>query len=227
MKTKLIASTPNMLSVIYTGARTCYNEGSPIDMFENKQSLATMLKLINACINSRHLSVLEHGVFTFAIEGVSRALLAQLTRHRICSFSVQSQRYCKMNNAEFVIPYGLQKEENDKIGAVINHITKTYKELLDAGVKPEDARCILPNACTTNIVMTVNLRELMHIANERLCTKAQKEIRCLVNSMCLEAIKQESWLKDYLKPKCETIGYCPEHKGCGRKGSYEEINRNN
>ena len=114
MKVKLLSKTQNMLDVVYTGARTCYNAGSPIDLFEDIENISDdkKLKLIKSCIESGHDSVLEHTQFTFAIEGVSRSLLAQITRHRISvSFSVQSQRYVNLEDTfDYVIPDALQDE---------------------------------------------------------------------------------------------------------------------
>ena len=113
MKVKLISTTQNLLDILYTGARTCYNTGSPIDMFEEVGNIPPdkKLKLINGCIKSGHSSVLEHSQFTFAIEGVSRALTHQLVRHRHCSFSQQSQRYVNLEGTfDYVTPKALQDE---------------------------------------------------------------------------------------------------------------------
>ena len=95
-------------------------------------------------------------------------------------------------------------------------------ELTEAGIPAEDARSVLPNAAATSMVVSMNLRELIHIANLRLCTRAQTEIRILVKRMCDELIKEEDWLKDYLVPKCERLGYCDEDKSCGRKPTKEQ-----
>ena len=100
---------------------------------------------------------------------------------------------------------------------------ESYTELINRGVKPEDARAVLPNACCTNMVITLNLRSLIHLCNERLCTRAQLEIRQLVQLMVKEVLKENEWLKPYLQPKCESLGYCPEYKGCGRKPSYSQL----
>ena len=89
-------------------------------------------------------------------------------------------------------------------------------KLTEAGIPAEDARAVLPNATSTSMVASLNLRELIHLANLRLCTRAQKEIRILVKRMCDELIKEEPWLKDYLVPKCERFGFCDEDKSCGR-----------
>lgn len=228
MKVKLISTTQNLLDILFTGARTCYNAGSPIDMFEEVNNIPSdkKLKLINGCIKSNHQSILEHSQFTFAIEGVSRTLTHQLVRHRHCSFSQQSQRYVNLEDTfDYVTPKALQ-DEGDLQGyftECMQQAYESYTELINKGVKPEDARAVLPNACCTNIVITLNLRSLIHLCNERLCTRAQLEIRQLVQLMVKEVLKENEWLKPYLQPKCESFGYCPEHKGCGRKPSYKQL----
>ena len=229
MKAKLISATQNLLDVLFTGARTCYNAGSPIDMFEEVGNIPPdkKLKLINGCIKSNHQSILEHSQFTFAIEGVSRSLMAQISRHRVAvSLSIQSQRYVNLEGTfDYVTPKTLQ-DEGDLQGyftECMQQAYESYTELINKGVKPEDARAVLPNACCTNMVITFNLRSLIHLCNERLCTRAQLEIRQLVQLMVKEVLKENEWLKPYLQPKCESLGYCPEYKGCGRKPSYNQL----
>lgn len=238
MRVKLIAKTPNMLDVVYTGARTCYNAGSPIDMWFDVCNIATdkKKKLIDKVFKSGHLSTSEHTYFTFAIEGISRACSHQLVRHRHCSFSQQSQRYVEikedleslLNLRDEAINNGCTTSKNlinllDKyfvgiteenagayLDCLIHYVAQTTQ-----GKKPEDARNILPNATKTNIVVSMNLRELIHLCNERLCTRAQLEIRQLVKEMVKEVVKNEEWLKPYLVPKCILLKGCSEHKSCG------------
>lgn len=229
MKVKLISTTQNLLDVLFTGARTCYNAGSPIDMFEEVDNIPPdkKLKLIDGCIKSSHLSVLEHSQFTFAIEGVSRALTHQLVRHRHCSFSQQSQRYVNLEGTfDYVTPKALQ-DEGDLQGyftECMQQAYESYTELINKGVKPEDARAVLPNACCTNMVITLNLRSLIHLCNERLCTRAQLEIRQLVQLMVKEVLKDNEWLKPYFVPKCIPFKGCSEHKSCGY---YEALSQRN
>lgn len=246
MKVKLISSTQNLLDVLYTGARTCYNPGSPIDMFEEVDDVPRdkKLKLINGCIKSGHQSVLEHSQLTFAIEGVSRALTHQLVRHRHCSFSQQSQRYVEIKESQsYLEDLFINLDTEDYVNSELCHILDKYfvdaqkiKNLngyyyaldnylnaIELGDKPEEARRFLLNATKTNMVVTLNLRSLIHLCNERLCTRAQLEIRQLVQLMVKEVLIENEWLKPYLQPKCESLGYCPEHKGCGRKPSYNQL----
>lgn len=211
MKVKLIASTPFALNVIYMACTTCYSENIKISAEQDK-----MLKLVNQVAKSGHLSTFEHVNFTFAIEGISRACSHQLVRHRHCSFSQQSQRYVDMSECDFV-------NENPQLEKVLNVCRNMYADLVGFGMKKEDARIVLPNATPTNLIMTCNLRELIHVCNLRLCTRAQSEIRTLLKEIVKEVLKIEPWLKDYLVPQCERLGYCPEGKSCGRKQKLEEL----
>lgn len=221
MKVKLIGYTPFGLNIAYTSARTCYKEGSPIDAwFEHEVTVKQMYALLNECFKSGHHSVFEHINFTFAIEGISRACSHQLIRHRHCSFSQQSQRYVKFDKPKFYEPNGIlcNREANSIYNNFLNFAVETYNKLIELEVRPEDARCVLPNATLTNITMTLNLRELIHICGLRLCSRAQKEIRELIQLMVKEVLASEyHWCKEYLQPKCEITGYCTEHKSCGRK----------
>ena len=206
MKVELLNDLSKAVNIIHTACRTCYSSKSPLELIKQEPNLELILKIAR----SGHLSTFEHIICNFAIEGVSRSLLAQLTRHRICSFSVQSQRYCKMDN-NFVIPEALGGENKEITGMILKEIMCCYNALIENGVKKEDARAILPNATCTNLVMTCNLRELIHICNLRLCKRAQTEIRELADLMRKEVIKQLPFMKEFLVPNCKN---CTEAKGC-------------
>ena len=205
MKVKLLNNLKQSLNIIYTACRTCYSSKSPLDIIREEPDKELILKIAR----SGHLSTFEHINCTFAIEGVSRSLLAQLTRHRLCSFSVQSQRYCKMDS-NFVIPDTL-RDNKEIVGKTLNQIMECYNTLIEAGVKKEDARAVMPNATCTNLVMTCNLRELIHICNLRLCKRAQAEIRELVNLMRIEVIHELPFMFEFLSPNCK---HCTEERGC-------------
>ena len=135
------------------------------------------------------------------------------------SFSQKSQRYVKEKGQfDYLIPPTIARDENLKAKFVkfMEEISKKYLEFTEAGIPAEDARAVLPNAASTSIVASLNLREMIHLANLRLCTRAQYEIRSMIKMMCDELIKEEPWLKPYLVPKCERLGYCDEAKSCGR-----------
>ena len=196
--------------------RLCYSDIGIEELKEQltKEKIEDILKKI---IKSGHLSVLEHASFTFGIEGVSRALLAQLTRHRIASFSVQSQRYIKFNkDINFVIPPTISKDKNllAKYNEFLKLSQQYYNDFLQAGIPAEDARYVLPNASTTKIILTMNARELRHFFALRCCNRAQWEIRDMACKM-LKLVKEVATiLFDDAGPNC-IKGVCSEMKPCG------------
>ena len=215
----LISKPENMLKTIYTACRTCYSADMPYNIYEGAEDEEKMLKLIERIVSSGHYSTIEHIQVSFAISNVSRACTHQLVRHRHMSFSQKSQRYVKEKGQfDYIIPPTIEKnaELKEKFENFMEEISKKYLELTEAGIPAEDARAVLPNACATSLVASLNLRELIHIANLRLCTRAQYEIRTMVKMMCDELINEEPWLKSYLVPKCEKLGFCDEDKSCGR-----------
>ncbi len=215
----LISKPDNMLKTIYTACRTCYSADMPINIYNSTDDEEKMLKLIERVISSGHYSTIEHIQVSFAISNVSRACTHQLVRHRHMSFSQKSQRYVKEKGQfDYIIPPTIEKnpEMKLKFENLMSEISKVYGELTDAGILAEDARAVLPNATSTSLVASLNLRELIHLANLRLCTRAQYEIRTMVKMMCDALVAEEPWLKPYLVPKCERFGFCDEDKSCGR-----------
>ena len=196
--------------------RLCYSDIGIEELKEQltKEKIEDILKKI---IKSGHLSVLEHASFTFGIEGVSRALLAQLTRHRIASFSVQSQRYVKFSKgANFIIPPTISKDKNllAKYNEFLKLSQQYYNDFLKADIPAEDARYVLPNASTTKIILTMNARELRHFFALRCCNRAQWEIRDMACKM-LKLVKEVATiLFDDAGPNC-IKGVCSEMKPCG------------
>ncbi len=223
---KLISKPENILKTIYTACRTCYSAQSPVEMYENDVDEEKMLKLIKNVIASGHHSTIEHIQVSFAISNVSRACTHQLVRHRLMSFSQKSQRYVQENGQfDYIIPPTIDKNPQlrEKFTSFMGEISDKYQEFVNAGIPAEDARFVLPNAASSSLVASLNLREMIHIANLRLCTRAQYEIRCMVKDMCNELVSKEPWLKEYLVPKCEALGFCDEHKSCGRKITKSEL----
>jgi len=217
---KLISKPENILKTVYTACRTCYSAMSPIDINESANDEEKMLSLISKVISSGHYSTIEHVQISFAISNVSRACTHQLVRHRHMSFSQKSQRYVKEKGEfDYIIPPTILKNDElcEKYKAFMKNVSDFYLEMTEKEIPAEDARFILPNAAASSMVASLNLREMIHLANIRLCTRAQYEIRTLVKMMCDELVKAEPWLKDYLVPKCEKLGYCDEDKCCGRK----------
>ncbi len=211
MEVKLINYTHNPIETIELAASTCYD------------SQPTKGKIMNHCYKSGHHSVLEFAEFTFKITGVSRALTHQLVRHRMASFAQRSQRYCTEDGFEFVTPNTVKNNEEalEEYNKTLDVIHEAYSKLLSMGVPAEDARMLLPNACATQICVKMNLRELIHFCNERMCTCAQWEIRELARKMAKEVFAIEPMLAEYLVPKCEKnkpYCFCNESKSrsCGR-----------
>lgn len=226
MKVELIAYTQrpgakpgqNPLSVVEQAACMCY---------DSKQTESNVIA--KSCAKSGHTSVLEHISFTFQVSEVSRALLAQLTRHRIASYTVRSQRYCDESNADYVFPNFKNHETAHIYRDAIETIFQKYQDMvLLGGEAKEDARMVLPNACHTQLVVTMNARALINASHERLCTRAQWEIRelfiqmrDLVESFCPE-------VAEWMRPKCEEDPehpFCKEAKSCGRHPKLEEVYR--
>jgi thymidylate synthase (FAD) len=222
MKVKLLTYTPEPIKTLYTSARTCYSEEAPDDIWEKDIPLEKMHALIDKVINAGHHSVLEHISFTFAIEGISRSCSHQLVRHRLASFSQQSQRYVIVDEESFVIPSTIMASDEllNKYKALITEIHKTYKFMLEQGIPAEDARFLLPNATTTNVVMTMNFRELWHASVLRLCYKAQWEIRDMFRLIRKEVDKVIPGFARYLQPTCITEGVCYEINPCQEMEHY-------
>ena len=192
----LVQATPKPIETIAKIASICY-DSDPKDP----------LKLVKHLYRNGHHSVFEHIYFTFKIEGISRACSHQLVRHRHCSFTQRSQRYCSEDGFEVVEPFSAPPGYIN----MINAAESCYRKLQRMGVPNEDARYVLPNACATSLYLSCNLRELIHIANERLCTRAQWEIRNLTKAM-VELVDPE--LQFMLVPKCKS-GWIICNSPCG------------
>lgn len=226
LEVSLISIPNNLLDVIYTACRTCYSADGAVEIYKNITSdNEKKLALIKRIIASGHYSTIEHVQVTFAINNISRAATHQLVRHRHMSFSQKSQRYVKEADFDYVVPKSIENDPElyEKFINQMDGISKLYKEFVEKGIKKEDARSILPNATASSIVCSLNLRELIHLANLRLCTRAQLEIRLAVKKMCELIIAREPWLKEHLVPKCERLGYCDEDNSCGRMKTKSEV----
>lgn len=247
MKVELLEYTPNPERVIAAAAKLCYSPVGVDDILE-KMTPEKTESFIRMLSNLGHESPVEHVCFTFAIEGVSRSLLAQITRHRIASFSVQSQRYVAKDNFEYVIPPEIEKIPEAKALFIeaMEHDRETYKklsamlceahekEMLESGKEPaaahkdatkkanEDARYVLSNACDTKIVMTMNVRSLYNFFSLRCCERAQWEIRTLATEM-LRLVKGISpILFQNAGPAC-VRGACSEGAmSCGKAAKIRE-----
>ncbi len=204
--------------LIYTACRTCYSELDPDEIFRRATAgeieSAKMQKLISGVIESGHGSTIEHVVFTFGISGVSRTLSHQLVRHRAgVAFDQQSQRYVKFKSAATMLPHTIAEADEavrERYEEQVEASMGLYGELVSAGIPGEDARFVFPNATRTNLVMTTNLRALIHMSGLRLCTMAQWEIRRLFQLVRHEIFAVSPFLGSFLAPKCVPLGYCDE-----------------
>lgn len=197
MNVTLIQSTLNPIETISRIASICYDS-------DPKNPLA----LVKYLYKNGHHSVFEHIYFTFKIEGISRACSHQLVRHRHCSFTQRSQRYCSEDGFDYIVPDTVNPMMFAADMATMKHWYECYQI---EGAPNEDARYVLPNACATELYLSCNLRELIHIANERLCSRAQWEIRELVKQM-VALVDPE--LQFMLVPKCKS-GRIICHSPCG------------
>lgn len=193
MNVTLIQQTANPIETIAKIASICYDS-------DPKNPMA----LVKHLYRNGHHSVFEHIYFTFKVEGISRACSHQLVRHRHCSFTQRSQRYCSEDGFGFVTPLSIEeRDENGDYNFFMQEVAENYCDMQEVGVPNEDARYILPNACETSLYVSCNLRELIHMANERLCKRAQWEIREVVQKMRSSVDDDLQWM---LVPKCRS-GY--------------------
>ncbi|WP_186431324.1 FAD-dependent thymidylate synthase [Clostridium sp. BSD9I1] len=245
LKVRLLEHTPNPERVIAEAAKLCYSSVG-VDEIETNLDKDKIEKFLNMLMSYGHESPIEHVSFTFAAEGISRSLSHQLVRHRIASYSQQSQRYVKLDQFEYIIPPEIAKNEEAKIlfqksmedsQRSYNEIVKLLEEgYLERGITKssaekkaiEDARYVFPNACETKIVFTMNARSLMNFFRHRCCNRAQWEIRNLADAMLVEVKKVAPILFRYSGPSCINNA-CPEGKmSCGniesvRKKYKEEL----
>lgn len=227
---QLLAYTPSALALVFAAMRQCYSDGYAANLFEDAQrSLMTeettkgVRDFIGRVLASGHESPVEHVSFTFAVSGVSRALSHQLVRHRIASFSQQSQRYVKIyaENFSYIIPESVRKAGVEAVQCYTQNMHNTacdYEFLIEQGVPAEDARFVLPNACETRILFTMNTRTLWNFFGLRCCTRAQWEIRTMANMMLDQCRVVCPVLFANAGAKCDRTGYCTEgERTCGKR----------
>ncbi len=249
MNVKLVTHTENPEKIIALAAKLCYSK-TDIETLEQNISEESAKKFVKLLFDMGHESPIEHVSFTFAVEGVSRALLAQLTRHRIASYSVQSQRYVKLDNFIYITPPEIENDQNAKevFVSAIEHSLESYNKLtellIDKYIKQqgltretidkkmfssiekraiEDARFVLPNASETKIVFTMNARSLYNFFDHRCCFRAQWEIRELATEMLKLVNVKAPTLFGGCGPRC-LYGVCPEGVMSCRK--QEQVKQN-
>jgi thymidylate synthase (FAD) len=227
VRVKLLRHTPDPERLCAAAAHTSYKNEGTTRLFKNL-SMEQARNAIRRVLGYGHYSVIEHASFTFSVEGVSRALTHQLVRHRIASYTQQSQRYVTYDTLEdYVAPRSIS--ENKKAKKIYNdtlkQISDAYQRLLKLDIPEEDARFLLPNAAKTNILITMNARELRHFFNLRCCERSQWEIREMAIEMLRQAKKAAPSLFENAGPSCVESGYCPEGKLKPPTCRIEEIKR--
>jgi thymidylate synthase (FAD) len=220
LNVKLLNYTHDAEQIIAAAIRQCYSALGANELSE-KISPEKRKALINQIINSGHTSTIEHALFTFAIEGISRVTSHQLVRHRIASYSQQSQRYVDFTKKDsfcFIVPPSIIKAGLEKeFIKDMEQDYERYKYYAEKGVPAEDARYKLPNACETKIVVSMNPRSLHNFFKERLCIRAQWEIRAMAREMLKLAEKKAPILFSNVGPSCETDLICRQGKrSCGK-----------
>ena len=242
LNVKLLSHTPDAEKLIATAAKLCYSS-SDIESLRDGLTEEKIESFLDMLVSIGHESVMEHVSFTFGIEGISRACSHQLVRHRIASYSQKSQRYVNENGFEFITPPAIEEipEAKAEYDRVIAEITESYEKLANiltekhtaefmaqgmdektarskaSKMANEDARFLLPNACETKIVFTMNVRSLFNFFRHRCCNRAQWEIRSVANEMLRQCIEVAPHIFSHAGPSCVAEGKCPEGKmTCGK-----------
>lgn len=228
---ELLAHTPNPLALVYAAFRQCYYAGDVADMWpkliSGEISREVQAAFVEKILASGHASPIEHVSFTFALSGVSRSLTHQLVRHRIASYSQQSQRYVDASNMNYIMPPAIaaNARAKERFVSCMENIASAYRDLKNIleeegrGVKAcEDARFVLPQAAASGIVVTMNCRSLLNFFEHRCCARAQWEIRSVAMAMLMHCRNVLPSIFRHAGARCERLGYCPEGERftCGR-----------
>lgn len=210
----------NPMEIVEQCASVCYDSEPDFNDY----------RIAKGCAKTGHMSVFEHAYFTFSISGISRACLAQLTRHRHFSFSVRSQRYCNESRSEPVFPpvfpISANEEQDGVIADAYDYAWDAYDRLIDSGAKKEDARMVLPNGAPTELYMSMNARALIEASHLRLCNRAQEEIGTMFRVMKGEVKLVSPEIAEMMVPKCElnkNYPFCTERKSCGKHPQLSEV----
>ncbi len=252
MKVTLITYTPQPEKIVAASAKLCYSDTGADTLLEGLDEEKTQ-NFVQMLASIGHESPVEHVSFTFGIEGVSRTFLAQITRHRIASYSVQSQRYVKQNNFIYITPPEIENDEDAKkiFDQSMNYAVSSYNRIADILEKKhfdefirkgldeksakskaekkaiEDARFVLPNACETKMVVTMNVRSLLNFFRLRCCYRAQWEIKAVADEMLRLCCNVAPSLFKNAGPSCIKNGKCTEGKmTCGKYDEVKEFYKN-
>ncbi|RMG98387.1 MAG: FAD-dependent thymidylate synthase [Candidatus Dadabacteria bacterium] len=216
-RVRLLSHTPDPEKTVALAARLCYSARG-VGELARDLGPDEVAALLGKLVSMGHFSALEHASFTFGVEGISRACSHQLVRHRLASYSQQSQRYVRLDEPNVVVPPSVAADpaRAARFREAVEGVWALYRELVEAGVPAEDARYLLPNACETKLVVTMNARELRHLFALRLCRRAQWEIRDLAREMLRAVVPVAPLLFRGAGPGC-LRGACPEGAySCGQ-----------
>ena len=215
LKVKLIAHTPDADKVVAAAAKLCYS-AADVDTLMDGLTAEKVEAMCQKLADLGHESPIEHASYTFAVEGVSRALLAQLTRHRIASYSVQSQRYVDKSDFDYIVPPSIadDAEAREMFIKCMEMLDTYYAYFRSANIPAEDARFVLPNACDTRIIFTMNARSLHNFFKLRCCNRAQWEIRAMADEMLRLCREVSPVLFRRAGPSCAVTGKCSEGAMC-------------
>ncbi len=219
---ELLTYTPEPEKLVAVAARRSYDKRPAKQIWEEMNDVKVS-RLLDRVISHGHLSVLEHANFTFAIEGISRALSHQLVRHRIASYTQQSQQRASEQDFDFIIPPAIQsnpvlcREFQEKMG----ELTDFYRKALDMGITKGQARYALPNACMTRVIMTMNARSLFNLISQRACGVEEWEFRALAIKMHMTLLTVAPNIFKYAGPKCITDLVCREGEKGEKCGLYK------
>lgn len=220
----LLSHTPDPEATIAAAARLSTSAVGAAQLRE-RMTPREIDRLLGVLLASGHTSPFEHASFTFAIEGISRVTSHQLVRHRLASYTQQSQRYVSMKELSYITPPSIERRSDleARFQDFISQAHGFYRELMEEGIPGEDARYVLPNAAETKIVMTMNARELMHASGLRLCLRAQWEIVHLFEYIKVAVDGVAPRIARELVPKCYPLGYCDERESCGLMPTLAEV----
>ncbi len=225
MDVRLLYHTPDPERAVAVAARLCYAPIGAGDLMD-EMSDEVARKVLCKIMGSGHYSALEHASYTYAVDGVSRAMTHQLVRHRLASYNQQSQRYVRFDESlDVIVPPAVMQHDGTSsvFDRAVRSSLEAYRELLEAGVEPEDARYVLPSAAETKIVVSMNLRELLHFFALRCCRRAQWEIRTLATRMLELAQPTAPYVLQDAGAPCRR-GSCPEASmTCGQP--FEKVTR--
>lgn len=221
---QLLAYTPEPERVVTMAARRSYSRRPAKELWD-ELSDQEVLQLVDRVIRQRHLSVLEHVNFTFAIEGISRALSHQLVRHRIASYSQQSQQRASEQHFEFVVPPEIEDDPVlvQEFEETMNNLGRVYQRMLDRGVRKGLARYVLPNACTTKLIMTMNARSLFNLISQRTCGVEEWEFRTVATKIREVLMTIAPNIFKHAGPPCVTDLVCYEGEKGEKCGRYKMI----